>query len=232
MRLRLSASTALKEDRLAEALRAGRGQAAELLEAVRDAQLAGSLALAGTVVSAADLAAARRGKGAPQRLVRLQEAARAVDPAAPLTVAAVEGWHAALTGHRGFRAGERARSGGAGPPGAPAAFVESRLRILEQWVSADSSRELAPPAVGALVLARVMEILPFDDGNGLVARLAASHVMVRAGARPPILLGEDRPRLLAALDAAFQLHTEPLAALLGEASDRALDVMLDALPAG
>jgi len=80
--------------------------------------------------------------------------------------------------------------------------------------------------VGAVVLARVMEILPFEDGNGLVARLAASHVMVRAGARPPILVAEDRPRLGGALDAAFQLHTEPLAALLAEAEGRALDVML------
>src|SRR5687768_4065711 len=225
VRLRLTTATAFKESRLAEALAKPGAPGAELAAAVRDAQLSGSLGLAGIAIPPEEVAAVRRGADAPEPITRLLQAARAVDESAPLSVAAVEAWHRALTGQRGFRTGERARTGG-GPPGAPPAFVESRLLILEQWVSEDSSRELAPAAVGALVLARVMEILPFDEGNGLVARLGASHVMVRAGARPPILLAEDRPRLDAALEAAFQLHTEPLAALLAEAADRALDVML------
>jgi Fic family protein len=74
-----------------------------------------------------------------------------------------------------------------------------------------------------------MEILPFDDGNGRVSRLAASHLMVQGGARPPILVGADKARLDEALQAAFQLHTEPLAALLDEASERVVDVMIRAL---
>lgn len=61
---------------------------------------------------------------------------------------------------------------------------------------------------------------------GRVSRLAASHVMVRAGARPPVLLAADGARLTQALQAAFQLHTEPLAALLEEAAERALDLMI------
>jgi len=72
-------------------------------------------------------------------------------------------------------------------------------------------------------------VLPFDEGNGRVARLAASHLMVRAGARPPILVAADEARLRQALQSAFQLHTEPLAALLEEASERSLDVMTRAL---
>ena len=78
-------------------------------------------------------------------------------------------------------------------------------------------------------MARVVEILPFDDGNGRVARLAASHVMVGAGSRPPILTGDDRGRLVQCLQAAFQLQTEPLASLLDEAAERALDVMIATL---
>ena len=53
--------------------------------------------------------------------------------------------------------------------------------------------------------------------------------MVRAGARPPILVGADGPRIEACLQAAFQLSTEPLTRLLDEASERALDVMIQAL---
>ena len=81
-------------------------------------------------------------------------------------------------------------------------------------------------------MARIVEVLPFDDGNGRVARLAASHLMTAGGRRPPILVAGDGPRLVAALDAAFRLDTEPLATLLEEASGRALDVMTQALEKG
>jgi Fic family protein len=110
--------------------------------------------------------------------------------------------------------------------------VASRLEILEQWLQVESSRELGPAQAGALVLARLVEILPFDDGNGRVSRLAASHLMVRAGARAPILVADDEPRLREALQAAFQLQTEPLARLLDEAAERSLDVMIEALERG
>ena len=116
-----------------------------------------------------------------------------------------------------------------GPPPAPTEFVASRVATLGEWLDTQSVRELRPPQAGALALARIMEILPFEEGNGRVARLAASHVMVRAGARPPILVGGDAPRLEAVLQSAFRLETEPLAALLDEASERVVDVMIRAL---
>jgi len=90
----------------------------------------------------------------------------------------------------------------------------------------------SPAQQGALVYARIMEILPFDRGNGMVARLAASHLMVRAGSRPPILVGADAQRLEEALHAAYQLETEPLARLLESAAERALDVLIATLSAG
>ena len=98
-------------------------------------------------------------------------------------------------------------------------------------MAGESACELQPAQAAALVLARVVEIRPFADGNGRVSRLAASHVMVGGGLRPPILVGGDRPRLEACLRAAFRLDTEPLAALLQEASERCLDVMIQSLEA-
>jgi Fic family protein len=218
----------LKEKRLL-ALRGGREESDPLLrEAVADAQVAGSLGLAGVAATAADVRAARRGEGADPAVRGLLAALAAVDPAAPFDVRALRAWHAALAGGDGrFRETDRARTGG--PPPAPAAFVASRLEILQHWLQVESSRELSPGQAGALVLARVAEIAPFADGNGRVARLAASHVMVRAGARPPVLTADDRGRLSQALAAAFQLHTEPLASLLDEASERSLDAMIQAL---
>ena len=186
-----------------------------MLTAVEDALARGSLELAGLPAAADGLAALRRARAA-------------VAPEAPFTVAALGAWQAALTGGPGtFRREEMAREGG--PPPAPARFVEARLQLLEQWIDQDTGRELKPAQVGALVLARVIEVLPFAAANGRVARLATAHVMQRAGARPPVLVGADEPRLRSALQAAFQLHTEPLCALLDEASERALDASIRAL---
>jgi Fic family protein len=178
----------------------------------------------------AEVAAARRGRPAPPEVQGLLRALGAVGPQAPLTVAALQAWHSALTGGSGaWRGSDPAAPPGDRPPPAPARFVESRLRILEQWLASDSGADLKAAQQGALVMARVVEILPFEDGNGRVSRLAASHVMVKAGARPPVLVREDGPRLRDALQAAFALQTEPLCALLEEASARAMDAMIRAL---
>lgn len=218
--LRLAASAAVKEKRLA-ALLAGRDAADPVLEAALvAAQVRGSLELAGTA-----------GTPDPQALAALARAVSAVDPRAPFTVDAVLAWQAALTGERALRRHPRDRPHG--PPPAPPEFIASRLAITQEWLGSDSARELRPSQQGALVLARIVEILPFDRSNGVLARLAASHLMVRAGSRRPILVGADFPRLGEALSAAFQLQTEPLARLLDDAAERALDVLVAELsPAG
>jgi hypothetical protein len=159
----------------------------------------------------------------------LRRAVAAVDPTLPLTVPALLDWQAALRGERRLRRLSRERT--EGPPPAPVEFIESRLALLEQWLGADSGRELKAAQQGALALARIVEILPFEGANGRVARLAASHLMVRAGSRRPILVGADGPRLLEALQAAFQLQTEPLAWLLEAGAERALDVSIATLEA-
>jgi Fic/DOC family len=213
--IRLAPSATLKEKRLREARGEDFDRDPILRAAVWQAQAAGSLELAGLDPS-------------PEAMAAVSRARQAVDAAAPFTVGALLAWQAALTGRpAAFRRDDRHREGG--PPPAPAAFVESRLTMLEQWLAEESARDLAPGAAGALVMARVIEILPFDEANGRVARLAASHAVVRAGGRPPVLTASDGPRLQETLLAAFALHTEPLARLLDEASERALDAMLAAV---
>jgi hypothetical protein len=208
--LKLAASATVKEKRLL-ALLDGRNAADPALEAaVLAAQVRGSLELAGTAKTPD-----------PEALAR---AVSVVDPHAPFTVDGVLAWQAALTGEHGFRRDPRGRP--EGPPPAPPQFIASRLAITEEWLASDSARELRPSQQGALVLARIVEILPFERSNGVLARLAASHLMVRAGARRPILVGADAARLGEALSAAFQLQTEPLARLLDDAAERALDVLV------
>jgi hypothetical protein len=214
--LKLAASAPAKEKRLA-ALLAERSLVERALEqAVVAAQVRGSLELAGPDGAADD----------PEATAALRRAVAAVDPSAPFSVEALVAWQAALTGDGGLR--QRPRDRAEGPPPAPPEFIASRLAITQEWLSGDSGRELAPAQQGALALARIVEILPFDRSNGIVGRLAASHLMVRAGSRRPILVGGDAPRLREALSAAFQLQTEPLARLLDEGAERALDVLIAA----
>jgi hypothetical protein len=213
--LSVTASVPVRERRLADLLQGRDPSALGLREAVEEAQARGSLALARVPATDASVGAMRN-------------AVRAVPRDAPLTVAALQAWHAAVVGAPSrFRTS--AASAERNPGAAPPEFIAGRLAILEQWMGAESRGQLKPEQAGALALARIAEILPFEEGNGRVARLAASHVMVQGGARPPILVDADRERLGAAIEAAFQLATEPLATLLEQASTRALDVMIQAL---
>ena len=225
--LRLGTSAALKEKRLAQLLE--RAVDGAFLDAVvADAQVLGSLELAGFSFTWDEVRAAGKGAEAPAPVMRLWQAQRALPRDAPLGVAELLLLHGAVVGDAaGLRTRELVRE--QGPPPAPPAFIESRLQILAEWLDSQSGRELRPAQAGALALARILEILPFQEGNGRTARLAASHLMVRAGARPPVLVGADAPRLEAALQAALRLETEPLAALLEEASERALEVMIQTL---
>ncbi|HET7295226.1 MAG TPA: Fic family protein [Vicinamibacteria bacterium] len=225
--VRLTASAALKEKRLEGLLAARVADRAVLASVVEDARLLGSLELAGVPASWEDVR--RPDPEAPGEVRRLRQAFRSVAKDAPLDRGALRAWHAAVVGvPSGWRAEPRTREGA---PPAPPGAIEGRLEILEGWLASESVARLAPAQAGALVLARVVEILPFDDGNGRVSRLAATHAAVRAGGRAPILVGGDGVRLKAALQAAFALDMAPLAALLDEAGERSLDVMIQALEA-
>jgi len=229
--IRLQPSAAVKQKRLGRLLdeRGLRADDPGLLGLVEDAQALGSLELAGFRLPWEEVRASRRSGAGPPELLALRRARAAVASDRPFTVAALRAWHEALAGPVGFRRGEREREGA---PPSPPAFIASRLDTLEEWLATAGSRDLSPEQAAAVALARIVEILPFDDANGRVSRLAASHLMVRGGMRPPVLVAGDAPRLRSALEAAFRLETEALVALLVEASGRALDVMVQTLERG
>jgi Fic family protein len=220
----------VKEKRLATLLeeRGLRPDDPGLAGIVEDAQLLGSLELAGVRATWDEVRASRVAGEVPAEVLALRRARAAVPADAPFSLAGIRAWHEALAGPAGFRRGEREREGA---PAAPAEFVPSRLATLEEWLEGAGSRDLKPEQGAAVALARIVEIAPFDDGNGRVSRLAASHLMVRGGLRPPVLVAGDAARLRAALESAFRLETEPLVVLLVEASGRALDVMIQTLSA-
>src|SRR5262245_24392598 len=175
--LRLTPSLSLKEQRLHERL-GGRPAALGLLEIAEDARLLGSLELSGVPASWEEVRKRRVGAPVSADVAALGRALAAVAPSAGLDALALMAWHSALFPEEpGYRRSPRAREGA--PPGAPPEFIESRLALLADWLGADSGRELKPLERAALGMARIVEILPFEDGNGRVSRLAASHVMAQ-----------------------------------------------------
>src|SRR5260221_9525624 len=181
--IRLAPSAALKERRLASLLAGRDPEGAELQAAVWDAQLLGSLELAGHRVSWQEVVASRSGSG-PEPVLRLRRAVAAVPPGAALTMAALTAWHGALLGPgAGYRSRPHPREGF---PPSPPELIEGRLAILEQWMGSEGATGLKPMQQAALAVARIVEILPFEDGNGRVARLAASHLMVSGGEAPAV----------------------------------------------
>jgi hypothetical protein len=223
----LTVSAGVRQRQL-EALLRGRSPADLGLDrVVADAQLLGSLELASVPATWAEVTS----PDPPSEVVAMRAAQRAVQTGARLDLGALLAWHTAALHGGALRHTDLATPDpeGGRPAPAPAVFVKSRLDLMEEWLEGESGRELPPAEAGAIALARVAEIRPFADGNGRVARLAASHLLVRGGLRPPILVGGDRARLEACLRAAFRLDTEPLTTLLREAADRGLEVMIQSL---
>jgi Fic/DOC family len=226
--IRLGPSAAAKEKRLASLLGGRSAGDPALAEAVEDASLLGSLELAGLPISWDDVRRSRRGEAMAPEIAALRRSLHVVPLERPFSTEALLAWHRAALGTEvGFRTGERQREGG--PPASPAALVPGRLEIAQTWLGSESGLELKAAEAGALTLARLVEMLPFADGNGRVSRLAATHMMLKRGARRPILVGGDAARLKAALTAAFRLEMAPLVALLADASERAVDVMIQSL---
>jgi len=236
MSLRLTTSAAAREKRLERLLAERRVERRDprLLALVEDALLVGSLQLAGIAVS---WDAARAGDGAaPEPLRALRRARAAVARDVRLAPETLVAWHAAIAGPVGLRRGAAPLPKGAAaeapPPGAPAALVAERLASLCDWLEALGSEALGAPQKAAVALARIVEIRPFDDANGRVARLAAAQLLEQAGLAPPILVEGDRARLHAALVAAFRLDTGPLVDLVLEAAGRPIEVMIQSLERG
>ena len=229
--MRIRPATDAKAKRLGLLLAAKGREASdpELADVVADAQLLGSLELAGFRSSWEEVRASRLSGNGPEEVRAVRRAQAAVPGGALVTVAAVRAWHEALLGKLGFRQTERERDDAAT---APPERIEERLQTLEEWLCSAGVRDLKPEQAAGLAYARILEILPFEDGNGRVARLAASQLMVGGGQPPPILAAADGPYLRACLNAAFRLDTGPLVSLLAEASSRALDVMIQTLERG
>ena len=107
----------------------------------------------------------------------------------------------------------------------PPSEIPALMGDFAAWLSAAE----ATPATAFTAHRRLVDIHPFNDGNGRTARLLMNLVLLRAGYPPVAVRPEDRPAYVAALQAA-QAGQGPEAfdALLLERLDATLDEYLSA----
>lgn len=109
--------------------------------------------------------------------------------------------------------------------------AERQLVILEgacQWFSADSFAELHPIEQAGIVLLRLIDLHPFDQGNEQTALVAASLFTLRSGFPPIIIRVETQPRYRAALDEGIRMNTKPMVELIAESIEKTLNLNLAA----
>ncbi len=238
--MRRSAADA-KRQRL-EGLLEGRDPVALGLRSLaEDAELVGSLALDGIGVEWDTVRASREGGALPAAAAALRRAQLLFPSGSPLDGTRLMALCLAVGDGDGLRRGALSEADAslarplgriAGRPVVWPARIEVRLEILGGWLGTDSVGALHPAAAGALVLVRFLEIAPLAHGNGRLARLVAAHLMASRQAHRPILVAGDADRLTDALNAASGMNTAPLVALLEEASERAVDLELQAVESG
>ncbi|MDR1039340.1 MAG: Fic family protein [Deltaproteobacteria bacterium] len=91
----------------------------------------------------------------------------------------------------------------------PPEQVDSEMdRLLDMHRS--HMRDMVPPDIEAAWLHhRFIQIHPFQDGNGRVARALASIVYIRAGFFPPVVTATGKPMYIDALEAADRGDLKP-----------------------
>jgi len=86
-----------------------------------------------------------------------------------------------------------------------------------EWFNSDSFHEMHEVEKTALILIKLIDIWPFEEGNGRTLRLFANFFLLKSGYPPAIIPSDKAPQYAAAIQNSFRFHTQPLIDLLTEA---------------
>jgi Fic family protein len=114
------------------------------------------------------------------------------------------------------------------PP--PVSRVEPLMREWIAWIDGEGN-EYEPVMRAAIAHHGFEAVHLFLDGNGRVGRLLLNLMLMREGYPPDLLLRDWRVRYIRALDSANTGNYNPLANLIGQATEAGLDLYLEACAA-
>lgn len=100
---------------------------------------------------------------------------------------------------------------------AAATRLLARLESVCHWFTAESFAELHPAEQASIVLLRLLELKPFDEGNTRTALAASSLFVLRSQLPPIIIKPEMHVAYRAALNEGVKMNTKPMVDLVAEA---------------
>lgn len=103
----------------------------------------------------------------------------------------------------------------------PYEHVDAEMERLVELHTQHARSEHPPDLSAAWLHHRFIQIHPFEDGNGRVARALASLVLIRAGWFPLVVNRKGRPTYIDTLEAADAGDIEPFARLIGSLQKQA-----------
>lgn len=103
------------------------------------------------------------------------------------------------------------------PEQASATRLLGRLESVCHWFTAESFAELHPAEQASIVLLRLLELKPFDEGNTRTALAASSLFALRSQLPPIIIKPEMQVAYQAALNEGGKMNTKPMVDLVAEA---------------
>jgi hypothetical protein len=89
-------------------------------------------------------------------------------------------------------------------------FIDRSLDNFFNWLTAESVAEIHPIERAALVIARIVDIWPFDRGNLTVAAMLGNTVLAQANLPPFFVLPEHKAEFQTVIAQAMSIETQPL----------------------
>lgn len=110
----------------------------------------------------------------------------------------------------------------------PAIEVPDEMRDLIEWYK-QSKPVFHPVELAAVFHHKLVDIHPFQDGNGRVSRLCMNLILMKFGYPPAIIRREEREDYLRSLEAADQGDLHPLVQLVSKELKNSLNIMIGLL---
>jgi Fic family protein len=95
------------------------------------------------------------------------------------------------------------------------------------WFQSPSFAEMHEVEKAALMLIKLVDIQPFDEGNGKTLRLFSGFFLLKAGYPPAIIPPDRAGQYAVAIHKALRLQTQPIIDLITEAVEHSLAYLLD-----
>ncbi|MFK7899928.1 MAG: Fic family protein [Cyclobacteriaceae bacterium] len=109
----------------------------------------------------------------------------------------------------------------------PPIHVDSEMEKLVQIFEEESSNELNPIILAAWVHHAFTQIHPFQDGNGRIARLLASLILIKNGLLPFTVRREDKPSYIRALEQADIKKPQELVSFFSKEQKKSIENALN-----